>query len=99
MTVDGEDLVRQFGQQSSLISGARTNLKHTINRADFGGLEHGRNDVGLRSGLALSDADGMVTIRLSQILLSDELMARHLGHGIENPLVADTAPAQLFFDH
>ena len=50
-------------------------------------------------GLALADGQGVVVVGLAAQALGHELLARHLAHGRQHPLVADIPGGQLLVHH
>jgi hypothetical protein len=80
-------------------AGARADLEHPVARPQLGRLDHERDDVGLRDGLALADRERRVLVGELLHALLDEGLARHPPHRVEHLRVADAAARKLHVHH
>src|SRR5947209_12672573 len=92
-------MVRQFGQYGGLVSGARSYLKHAIGGLDLRRLKHGGNDVGLRCSLLLGDGNWVIGISFRPVVLAHKLVAWHLVHGRQHPLIMNATTMELLLHH
>ncbi len=89
----------ELGQQSGLVSRAGSDFENGLLGEQIEYFQHESNDVGLRNGLTFANGEGVVVIRLKVVGLGDELVTGYASHGCEHALIANTALAQLCFDH
>ena len=94
MALDGEDVIDEFGEQRALISGAGADFEDAVFGTEGERLEHECDDEGLGDGLALCDRERRIVVGLGAKLRSDELVAGHAQHGVEDALVANAAVAE-----
>src|SRR5438874_8323151 len=99
MTLDPVDLRGDAACDGSRVSGSRADVEDVVIVLELQRLQHQRNDVRLRNRLFLIDRQrGILVSELDQFM-RHELLARHLGHGAEDVLVANAAGDELAFDH
>src|SRR5215472_9460565 len=80
--LDAVDLARQLGQHGSLIAQAGADLENDVVALDVEQIRHQRHDEWLRDGLVESDRQRHVGVGVGLELDRDEIMARHLAHGL-----------------
>ncbi len=90
-----EDLRHEVRQHRGLVAGARPDLEHLPEVAAIEQrLGHAGDDPRLRYGLPAADGQGRILVGSARQRLVDELVAGHLQHGLEHPLVADAVRPQ-----
>src|SRR5690606_38100341 len=75
--LDGLDLAGEPAEDSGLIAGARPDLEDALVAAELERLAHEAHDRWLRDGRPEADRDRMVAVRLFELDLRHEPVARH----------------------
>ncbi len=97
--LDGVDLAHHFGKHGCRISGAGPDLQGAIARARHNALDHERDYVRLRNGLAGRDRQGRILVSEFGEFIGEESLARDASHGLEHRSVAHSASSNLISDH
>ena len=99
VALNGVHLHRELSQQGGCVAGASANFENFFVGLKLEGLEHERNDVGLRDGLSIADGERMIFVGLGAVLGGNEFVARNAEHGVENTWVRDSAGSKLVVNH
>ncbi len=91
--LDRVNLAHQTREYRRLVAGARADLEHDVLRPDLEKVGHQRDDEWLRNGLAVSDRQRPVGIRVLPHAIRHELVARHGAHDPQH-LRRDTGAAE-----
>ena len=99
MALDRDHLDAKRAEDGSGVARAGADLEHPLAALQGKGLADRGDDPGLGDRLALGDRQRRIGIGAGALAVADEVLARHLLHRRQHPLVADPAPAQLALDH
>jgi hypothetical protein len=99
VTLDRIDLVGDTAEHGGAVAGASPDLQHPIAGLCFGGLDHQRDDVGLRDGLPLLDGQRVVLVGELLEAARHERLARNLAHGVEHASIGHAAAGDLPLHH
>lgn len=99
MSLNGDDLGCQFGQERRHVARTGSNFEHTVGGSDGKSLQHNRDDVWLRDCLILSYREWMIFVGLVAIAFRRKIVAGDTRHGSKDAIVNDSPRAQLRLDH
>ena len=99
MALDRVDPVGDLAHHGRGVARAGAHLEHAVAGLHLGGLDHQRDDVGLRDRLALADRQRPVLVGELLEAGLDEGLARHAAHGVQDVAVAHAAPGDLDVHH
>ena len=99
MAFDGIDVLAEFGQQSGLVARAGSDFENCLLGRQIEDFQHESNYVRLRNGLTFANGERVVVIRLKVVKLGYKLVTGYASHRCKYALIANTALAQLSFDH
>ena len=97
--LDRIDLRGKLGEDRGLVAAPGPDFQHAVLGADLQCFGHVRDDVRLGDGLTVADRDGPIFVGFAALLRRQEVVTRHLRHGIEHARVADAARLDLLGHH
>ena len=83
---DGIHPSRNFGQHRRLIAAASADLEHPVVGFEVEEIGHHRDDIGLRDGLFVADAERPIDVSRAALPFRNELVARDARHRRHHPL-------------
>ena len=99
MPLDAVDSAGQSAQNRRRIARSGAYIENAVAGLDRRGLDHQRDNVWLRDGLA--GANGQRTVLVGKFFhaRANKRLARHFSHRLEHALISHASPCQLGGDH